>query len=147
MLVYTSGPLADDLAAIGPVAVRLFASSSAPDTDFVARLTDVDPEGRSLNVTEGVIRARFRENVWGAPKLIEPGRIYEYTIDLQVTAHVFRRGHRIRLQVTSSSFPVWDRNLNTGEDPATGTRMAVARQTVHHGGAYLSQLLLPVVSR
>ena len=116
----------------------LYAATSAPDTDFVARLTDVYPDGRSINITEGVIRARFREDVWGRPRLLEPGRVYEFTIDLQVTSTLFLAGHRLRLDITSSNFPLWDRNLNTGHDPATDTTMAVAEQSIHHSGAYPS---------
>ncbi len=147
VLVYTSDELAEDLEVTGPVTVTLYASSSAPDTDFVARLCDVHPDGRSINITEGVIRARFREGVWGAPTLMEPGQVYEFSLDLQATSNVFRRGHRLRLDVTSSCFPLWDRNLNTGEDPATATRMAVARQTIHHDETYPSRITLPVIPR
>ena len=125
--------------------VALYASSSALDTDFVARLTDVYPDGRSINITEGVIRARLREGIWGRPKLMEPGCIYEFTIDLQVTSNLFRAGHRLRLQITSSNFPLWDRNLNTGNHPATDTQMVVARQTVYHDREHPSRLRLPVV--
>jgi len=145
VLGYTSAVLERDVEVIGPVVVTLHAASSAPDTDFVARLTDVHPDGRSMNVTEGVIRARFREDVWGAPKLMEPGRVYEFTVDLQATAHAFLRGHRIRLDITSSNFPLWDRNLNTGGDPATDTAMAVAEQTIFHDCERPSLIRLPVM--
>ena len=147
VLTWTSDILDEDTEVTGPVSLRLHASSSARDTDFVARLTDVHPDGRSINLTEGVIRARFRENVWGAPKLLEPGAVYEFTVDLQVTSNVFLRGHRIRLQVTSSNFPLWDRNLNTGNDPATDTEMTVAHQTLYHDAARPSHLVLPIVAR
>jgi putative CocE/NonD family hydrolase len=105
----------------------------------------VHPDGRSTNVTEGVIRARFREDVWGGPRLMQPGEVYLFTIDLQATSMVFRAGHRIRLQVTSSNFPLWDRNLNTGNDPATDTEMRVAHQTIYHDAARPSHLVLPVI--
>jgi predicted acyl esterase len=145
MLVYTSSPLEADLEVTGPVVVKLWASSSAPDTDFVARLVDVHPDDRAINITEGVIRARFRAGDWSRPQLIEPGAVLEYTIDLQATSNVFRAGHRIRLEVTSSNFPLWDRNLNTGEHPYRGTRKAVARQTVWHDAERPSRLILPVI--
>jgi hypothetical protein len=145
VLTYTSEPLAQDLEVTGPVSVTLFAASSAPDTDFVARLTDVYPDGRSINLTEGVIRARFREDVWGAPKLMEPGTVYEFTIDLDVTSNVFRAGHRLRLAITSSNFPLWDANTNTGGDPATDTTGRVAHQTIHHSGRYPSRVRLPII--
>lgn len=105
VLVYTSEPLTHDVEVTGPVIVKLFAASSAPDTDWVARLCDVYPDGRSFNITEGVIAARFQERDWKNPKPIEPGRIYEYTIDLQATSNVFKAGHCIRVQVTSSNVP------------------------------------------
>jgi putative CocE/NonD family hydrolase len=145
VLTFTSDELPEDLEVTGPVSVTLHASSSAPDTDFVARLCDVYPDGRSINITEGVIRARFREGVWGEPKLMEPGRMYEFSLDLQATSNVFRRGHRLRLDVTSSSFPLWDRNLNTGEDPATATHMQVAHQTIFHDREHPSRITLPTI--
>ena len=147
VLTYTSEVLPEDLEVTGPVTVTLFAASSAPDTDFVARLSDVYPDGRSLNLTEGVIRARFREGVWGAPTLLEPGRVYEFTIDLDVTSNVFRAGHRVRVALTSSNFPLWDRNLNTGADPATDTRWQVAHQRIEHNARYPSRIRLPAIPR
>lgn len=145
VLVYTSEPLAADTEVTGPVSVTLWAASSAPDTDFVARLVDVHPDGRAINITEGVIRARFRESVWGVPKLIETGRPLPYTIDLQATSNVFRRGHRLRLDITSSSFPLWDRNLNTGAEPGAGSEVRLAEQTIFHEPRYPSAIVLPVV--
>ena len=124
-----------------------YAASSAPDTDFVARLTDVYPDGRSMNLTEGIIRARFRDSVWEPPKLIEPNKIYEYTVNLQATSNVFKKGHCIRVQVTSSNFPLWDRNLNTGNTPGSDTEMRLAHQTIHHDREHPSHILLPIVPR
>jgi putative CocE/NonD family hydrolase len=147
VLLYTSDPVDEDTEVTGPVTVTLYGASSAPDTDFVARLTDVHPDGRSVNVTEGVLRARFREGVWGEPELMVPGEVCAFRIDLQATSHVFRRGHRLRLQVTSSSFPLWDCNRNTGADPATDTGGQVARQTVYHDSSRPSSVRLPVVPR
>jgi putative CocE/NonD family hydrolase len=147
VLCYTTEPLTNDLPVAGRVSVVLWAASSAPDTDFVARLCDVHPDGRSLNLTDGVIRARHRCMRTGEPPTpIEPGRPYEYEIDLWSTCHVFKAGHRVRLQVTSSNFPRWDRNLNTGEPPATATRMQVARQTVFHDRDRPSRLVLPIAT-
>ena len=100
-----------------------------------------------MNITEGVIRGRFWRRQWDTTELLEPGRVYEFRIELQPTANVFRRGHHIRLQVTSSNFPLWDRNLNTGEDPATGTRMRVARQTILHDAQHPSHVVLPLIPR
>ncbi|NLC57276.1 MAG: CocE/NonD family hydrolase [Armatimonadetes bacterium] len=145
VLTFTSEPLPEDLEVTGPVTVTLYASSSAPDTDFVARLTDVYPDGRSINITEGALRARFREDVWGEPKLMEPGRVYAFTLDLQATSNVFRKGHCLRVQVTSSNFPLWDRNLNTGAHPGTDTEPRVAQQTIYHDREHPSRITLPVI--
>jgi putative CocE/NonD family hydrolase len=145
VLVYTSAALERDTEVTGPVILKLYAASSARDTDFVAKLTDVYPDGRSLNITEGVIRARFREDVWGRPKLLEPGRVYEYTLDLQVTSNVFLAGHRIRLDIMSSNFPLWDRNLNTGNDPGADTTLQTAEQTICHDAQRPSHLVLPLI--
>ena len=142
---YSTDPLDADTEVTGPVKLMLYAASSAPDTDFVARLIDVYPDGRAMNITEGILRARFREDIWGAPKLMTPGTVYAFTLDLQVTANVFLKGHRIRLDVTSSNFPIWDRNLNTGQDPATDTDMQKADQTLHHDAIRPSHLMLPLV--
>lgn len=145
VLVYTSDVLRENLEVTGPVVVTLFAASSAPDTDFVARLTDVHPDGRSINITEGILRARFRGGVWDAPQRMQPGEVYAFAIDLQATSNVFLAGHRIRLHITSSSFPLWDRNLNTGLNPATDTTRQVALQTVCHGQPHPSRIRLPVI--
>ncbi|MCX5661975.1 MAG: CocE/NonD family hydrolase [Planctomycetota bacterium] len=145
VLVFTTEVLADDLEVTGPVTVKLFAATSAPDTDFVARLSDVHPDGRAINITEGVIRARYRALDWAKPTLVEPGRVHEYTIELQPTSNVFLKGHRLRLDITSSNFPLWDRNLNTGEHPAKGTRMQKAEQTILHDRKHASCVILPVI--
>lgn len=146
VLTYTTPPLDADLEVTGPITVRLWASSSAPDTDFVARLCDVLPSGRSVQLTDGIIRARYRDfECGGPPTPIEPGRAYEYVIDLWATSNLFKAGHRIRLDVTSSSFPRWDRNPNTGGDLFADTRLQVAHQRVHHTPSHPSRLLLPVV--
>ncbi len=145
VLTYTSEILAEDTEVTGPVVVKLYASSSARDTDFVARLTDVYPDGRSINITEGAIRARFRDDIWGEPKLMQPGEIYAFTIDLQATSNVFKAGHRIRVDVTSSNFPLLNRNLNTGNDPATDTEMQVAEQTIYCDADHPSHVVLPII--
>ena len=132
VLVYTSEPLAEDMAVIGPVTVRLWATTTARDTDFTAKLVDVHPDGFAQNILNRVVRARFRNGSKAPPSSIEPGRAYEYEIDLGYTANVFRAGHRVRLDVSSSEFPHLARNHNTGGDPATDGRFEVAMQTVHH---------------
>jgi len=145
VLTYTTAPLDQDLETTGPVVLKLWAASSARDTDFVARLVDVYPDGKAINITEGVVRARFRTGNWTQPQLIEPGAVLEYNIELQATSNVFLKGHRIRVQVTSSNFPLWDRNLNTGENPNTSTAMQVAHQEIRHDSRYPSHLVLPVI--
>jgi putative CocE/NonD family hydrolase len=147
VLVFTSEPLQQDTEVTGPVTVSLWAASSAPDTDFVARLCDVHPDGRSINLTDGVVRARNRDWSSGAaPSPIEPGRPYCFDVDLWSTSNVFKAGHRIRLQVTSSCFPRWDRNPNTGHSPGADAELAVAEQTVFHDRERPSHVLLPIVS-
>ena len=146
MLVYTSAVLEEPLEATGPISVVLHAATSGRDTDFVAKLSDVWPDGRSLILAEGMLRARFREG-FEHEALVEPGRAYEYRIDLVATSNVFRSGHRIRLAVTSSSFPRFDRNANTGNPVGRDgpDDHQPARQTVFHDTARQSRLLLPVV--
>jgi uncharacterized protein len=147
VLTYTSEPLAEDLEVIGRITVHLWAETTAVDTDFVVRLCDVHPDGRSLNLVDGVVRALYRESRNGTPpSLLEPGRAYEYVIDLWSTANVFRGGHRIRIDVTSSNFPRWDANPNTGR-PFSSAECVPARQRILHDPAHPSHVSLPVLSR
>jgi putative CocE/NonD family hydrolase len=147
VLVYTTEPLANDIEVTGPVTVHLWAISSAPDTDFVARLVDVHPDGYAQNLTDGILRARYRHFSQGiAPSLIEPGQAYEYIIDLWATSNLFKAGHCIRLDITSSSFPRWDRNPNTGHPLGADAELAVAHQTILHDREHLSYITLPIVS-
>ena len=146
VLVYTSAAMTTPLEVTGPIAVALFAASSAPDTDFTAKLVDVRPDGYAQNLADGVLRARYR-NSREAPTPLTPGEVSRFTIDLWATSHVFLPGHRIRVEISSSNFPRFDRNLNTGEDQATGTRWHTARQTVFHDPRYPSHVLLPVIPR
>jgi putative CocE/NonD family hydrolase len=146
VLCYTSEVLERDLDLVGPVEVVLYAASSAKDTDWIVRISDVFPNGMTVFMTEGIIRARYRNSFEGdSIELLEPGEVAEYRIRCYPIANVFRRGHRVRLDVTSSSFPRFSRNLNTGDDVGTGTRMQVARQTVLHTSAYPSHVVLPVL--
>lgn len=144
VLVYTSDFLENEIEITGPVSFVLFASSSAVDTDFIVKLADVYPDGKSINISEGIIRARFRNNVWEAPVLMEPGKVYEFQIEMTPTAYLFKNGHRIRVYITSSNFPLWDRNLNTGNDPATDTYFRIAHQTIFHDSRRPGHLILPV---
>ena len=146
VLVYTTDVLASDLEVTGPITVHLWATSSAPDTDFVARLVDVYPDGYAQNLTDGIIRARYRNFAQGeAPSLIEPGVAYEYEIDLWATSNLFKAGHRIRLDITSSSFPRWDRNPNTGHALGADAELVSARQTILHDREHPSYVVLPLV--
>ena len=144
VLVYTSAPLPGDLEVTGPVTLALYASSSASDTDFTATLVDVYPSGQAIHLCEGIVRARFRES-YEQPTLIEPGKIYEYTISLWETSNVFKAGHRIRLEISSSNFPRFDRNQNTGHEPGMDAVTKIARQTVYHHARRGSRLVLPVI--
>jgi putative CocE/NonD family hydrolase len=145
VLVFSTAPLEEDTEVTGPVRARLYAASSAPDTDFIVRLIDVYPDGTAYNLTEGIIRARFREGVWGPPRSLAPGEVYRYDIELQPTSNVFLKGHRICVHVTSSSFPLWDRNPNTGHPQGMDAEMRVAHQTVFHDSARPSHIVLPII--
>jgi hypothetical protein len=144
VLYFASEPLAADTEITGPIALELFAASSAPDTDFTAMLFDVHPSGFIQRLCDGMIRARFREGM-DQPTLITPGQIYRYTLDLWYTSQVFHAGHCIAVSIASSAFPKFDRNLNTGEDMAASTRIAAADQTIYHTAEFPSALLLPLI--
>jgi hypothetical protein len=146
VLVYSTPPLDQDLEVTGPVTLDLFAKSSAVDTDFTGKLVDVWPNGFAQNLTEGILRARFRASTVGEPKLITPGKVYEYKIDLWSTSNVFLKGHRIRLEVSSSNFPRFDRNLNTGKSAADDQTSVKATNIIYHDRKYPSALVLPIVS-
>ena len=147
VLVFTTPPLEQDMEVTGPVTLDLFAKTSAADTDFTGKLVDVAPDGTPINLTEGILRAKFRESTTAAPKPITPGQVLEYKIDLWATSNVFLKGHRIRLEVTSSNFPRFDRNLNTGKDAATDNNFVKATNTILHDAAHPSAVILPVVPR
>ena len=146
VLVYTGAPLDDPLEIGGPISMRLFASSSAPDTDFVVKLVDVRPDGYARNLADGVVRTRFRDSAMDTSP-IEPGTVYAYTVDLWSISHVFLPGHRIRVDITSSDFPHWDRNPNTWDPAGAGDTTCVADQAVFHDAAHPSHVVLPVVPR
>lgn len=146
VLVYTTPFLEEDVEVTGPVTVELYASSSALDTDFTAKLLDVWPSGFAQRLGDGIVRARYREGM-DRQVLLKPGKIYEFKIDLWNTSQVFRKGHRIRLEISSSAFPKYDRNLNTGGELARETRMVIASQTVYHDRLHPSCVILPVIPR
>ena len=146
VLVYNSEPLAEDVEVCGPIRVQLSAASSARDTDFMAKLIDVWPSGFAQRLIDGMVRARFRAGM-DKPSLIEPGRAYVYDLDLWNTCQMYRKGHRIRLEISSSAFPKYDRNLNTGEALGKTTRMQAAEQKIYHDRERLSYVVLPIVPR
>ncbi len=144
ILVYQSEPLAERIEVTGNPVVELHAASSAPDTDWFVRLIDVAPDGLSRDVCQGLVRARYRNGLEN-PSPVAPGEVVCYTIRMGPTSNAFLLGHRIRLDVTSSDFPNYDRNHNTALDQNADATMVVARQTVHHGGMRASKIVLPRV--
>ena len=145
VLVYTTPPLREDLEVTGPIQVVLSASSSALDTDFTAKLVDVFPNGMARNLTDGILRARYRESL-SKVDLLTPGMIYRLKIDVGVTSNVFRKGHRLRVEISSSNFPRFDRNPNTGRPVADEVELKRAVQTIYHGRKHPSYLVLPVIA-
>jgi putative CocE/NonD family hydrolase len=144
VLVFTSDKMKAGLEVTGPVKVILYAASSATDTDWTAKLVDVHPDGRPINLCDGIIRARYRQPSQEAT-LIRPGKIYRYEIDLWVTSNVFLTGHRIRVEISSSNFPRFDRNPNTGAPFGKSAELIKAKQTIYHDVKHPSHILLPVI--
>jgi putative CocE/NonD family hydrolase len=152
VLVYSTPPLAQDMEVTGPVTAELYAKSSVVDTDFTAKLVDVGPDGFAQNLTEGIIRGRYRDSQ-EEPTLMNPGQVYKFTIDLWATSNVFRKGHVVRLEISSSNFPRFDRNLNTGLDRNSKTVdgekseqvLAPATNVIYHDAEHPSALILPIV--
>jgi putative CocE/NonD family hydrolase len=144
VLVYSTAPLEADLEVTGTIEVVLHAASSAPDTDFVVNLIDVYPDGHTQYLCNGVIRVSYRDGL-EQRKLIEPGRIIAYRFALRPTSNCFLVGHRIRIEVTSSDMDRYARNQNVADAPGTTAHVAIADQTIHHGGVLLSRLELPVI--
>ncbi len=146
ILVYQTPPLEREIEVTGPIQFKLFASSTAPDTDWFVKLIDVHPDGLAQNLCYGVIRARYR-NGWDKSELLEPGEIYEYSIRLRPTSNLFPIGHRIRVDISSSDFPNFDRNHNTGRDYWDDAELKPAQQTVWHNQAHPSHIILPIIPR
>lgn len=145
-LTYTSAPLDEELEVTGPVKAVIYALSSAPDTDWVVRLEDIHPDGYSRNLCDGILRARYR-NSFAQPELLDPGKVYRFEVDLWATSNVFLPGHRLRVVVTSSSFPRFDRNLNTGGPINKEAAGLVAINTVMHDLLRPSHVVLPIIER
>jgi len=146
VLVYSSESFTEEMEVTGPLIVKLFASSTATDTDFTAKLVDVWPNGYAQNLQDGIIRARYRLSKTH-PTLITPGEVYEYTIDLWATSHIVKPGHRLRVEISSSNFPHYDRNLNTGGPLFKEKDFKRATQTIFHDAARPSHIILPVIPR
>jgi uncharacterized protein len=146
VLVYSTPPLDGDVEVTGFLTAELYASTSAADTDFTAMIVDVDPSGYARYLGDGIVRARYRTSTAKAEPIVA-GKIYKYTIDLWATSNVFKVGHRIRVYISSSNFPRFNRNLNTGEKTLGATRMEKARQTIYHDAEYPSAIILPIIPR
>jgi hypothetical protein len=144
VLCYTSSELTEDIEVTGPLELHLFASSSCQDTDFVAKLVDAYPDGRAFNVADGIVRARHR-NSFKEPEPLTPGEIVEFVVRLGHTSQLFRRGHRIRIDIASSSFPTFDRNMNTGNPIGEDAQGVPALQTIYHQAGHASCIDLPTV--
>lgn len=144
VLVYTSDFLEKSITIAGPLSIKLFASTDGLDTDWMVKLVDVYPDGTSMPVAEGMLRAKYREGL-DEINLLTPDQVYEFDIEMTGTANVFQPGHRIRVDITSSNFPQFNRNLNTGESLGSSTETRVAQQKIYHGGFHLSHITLPVV--
>jgi putative CocE/NonD family hydrolase len=146
VLVYVTEPLQEEIEVTGPIRVDLYASSSAPDTDFMAKLVDVWPSGFVQRLCDGMVRARFREGM-DRPFLLEPRKVYHFSIDCWNTSQVFKAGHRIGLEISSSAFPKFDRNLNTGAPLGVTTEMVIAEQRIYHDVEHASAVILPLIPR
>ena len=145
VLLYATPSLTQPVEVTGPIQLTLFAASSAKDTDWTAKLVDIFPNGHVQNLQDGIVRARYRDG-YAKPSLLEPGKVYAYTVDLWATANVFLPGHRIGLEISSSNFPQFDRNTNAGGEGGPGN-VVTAQQTIFHRADYPSHLTLPVIPR
>ena len=144
MLVYTTPAFSGDFEVTGPIAAELYVASSAVDTDFTAKLVDVWPNGFAQNLTDGILRARYRHS-HAHPDPLKPGEVYKIRIDMWNTSNVFLAGHKLRVEISSSNFPRFDRNLNTGESAGVPGNMVKADNTIYHDARHASALILPVV--
>jgi putative CocE/NonD family hydrolase len=152
VLTFQTPPLNDDVEVTGPLTIHLFAASSALDTDFTAKLIDVHPSnadypaGVAINVSDSILRARYR-NSWEQAELLTPGQIYEFTFQLYPTSNLFKAGHRIRLDISSSNFPRFDVNPNTGGPLGQERRVEPAQQSIYHDDEHPSRLVLSIIRR
>ncbi len=147
VLIFTSEPLKEEMEITGPISVTLYASTSAKDTDFTAKLVSVERDGRAINLVDGIVRARYGKAVKNPPSFVEPGEVVKYTIDLWATSYLFSKGQRLRVEISSSNFPRFDVNRNTGGNFATDNNYVIAHQKIYHNGKYPSHITLPVIPR
>jgi putative CocE/NonD family hydrolase len=143
ILVYNSPVLDQDLTVAGFIEIDLYVSSDAKDTDFTLKLIDVDADGVAYNLDDNILRARYR-NGYDKQVFMKNGEVYKLSFAPMITANTFKKGHRVRLEVSSSNFPRYDRNLNTGGNNFDESKAVVARNSVHHSDKYLSRIRLPV---
>ena len=146
VLIYSTEPLVNEIEVTGPVVVTLYAQSSAIDTDFTAKLVNVWPSGEAFVVLDGIVRARYRTSD-AHPSFLTPGTVYEYSIDLAATSMVFKAGHRVRIEISSSNFPKYDRNTNTGHPIGADVLTRPAKQDIFHNATHPSHVILPVIPR
>ena len=144
VLCYTSEPMERDMEVTGPIRAVLYAATDGPDTDWTVKLVDVAPSGYAMNLCDGILRARYRESRTD-PTLLTPGQVYRYEIEVGVTGNVFRKGHSVRIEISSSNFPRFDRNPNTGHAFGKDVELRTARQTVEHSRSHPSHVVLPVI--
>ena len=144
ILVYTSPVLTEDTRVTGPIEVELYIASDALDTDFTLRLLDVYPDGRAFNLDNTIQRVRYR-NGYKNPVLMEKGEVYKITLGPLVTSNLFKRDHQLRVEIASSHFPRFARNLNTGGDNRAESKSVIARNTVHYSKTHPSHIVLPVI--
>ena len=144
VITFETPPLDTALDITGPLALEIYAASSAEDTDFTAALVDVYPDGYSLLIQEGILRTRMRDKS-SEPSAIDPGKVYALSIDLWATSYTVPEGHQLRLEISSSYFPRFARNLNNGAAFGTSDNIEIADQTIYVGGEYPSRLVLPVL--
>jgi putative CocE/NonD family hydrolase len=147
ILVYTSEPFTEGTEVSGPIVPTLYVSSDVKDTDFTVKVIDVDPDGRAYNLDESIQRMRYREGYDRPPVWMEPARVYKVTFQPLTTSNYFAPGHRLRIEVSSSNFPRFDRNLNTGGRNYDETQGVVAHNVVHHSRQYPSAIRITVVKR
>jgi hypothetical protein len=147
ILVYTSEPFKSGTEVSGPITPTLYVSSDAKDTDFTVKVIDVYPDGRAYNLDESIQRMRWREGYEKPPVWMEPGKVYKVTLQPLTTSNYFEAGHRLRIEVSSSNFPRFDRNLNTGGNNYDETAGVVAHNVVHHSKQYPSSITVTVVKR